>query len=92
MSPNASTHDLLVISLVPPSGAPHQSVPPSTFAQRLQHRMHQLGITQVQLADSVGVTQGAVSGWINGAVPRSDKATRIAKALGVSLSTLLADA
>ena len=47
------------------------------------------GITQVQLAAAVGVSQGSVSGWLNGAVPKLDKIRRIAEVLHLNPDYLL---
>lgn len=41
----------------------------ATFSQRLKKLMKQHHVTQVQLASAVNVSQGSVSGWINGAIP-----------------------
>ncbi|MCC0098010.1 helix-turn-helix domain-containing protein [Streptomyces flavotricini] len=43
------------------------------------------GLSQKDLADTVGVTPAAVNGWVNGrATPRSEKMLAIADALGVT--------
>ena len=47
------------------------------------------GLTQAQLADAMGVTQGMVAAWEQGAnYPRADKLPALAKALGVSINDL----
>jgi transcriptional regulator with XRE-family HTH domain len=54
-----------------------------TFSQRLRVLMDDRNITQVIMAREVGVSQGAVSGWLNGALPKMDKLLKIARTLGV---------
>lgn len=53
--------------------------------------MNARGMNQVILAGRTEVTQGAVSGWLNGAVPRMDRLKKIAKALDVTVDFLLSD-
>lgn len=59
------------------------------FSDRLRSEMSKKGLTQVQLAEHAGVSQGSVSGWLNGAVPKADKLIKIAELLGVSQQWLL---
>lgn len=51
--------------------------------------MKAANITQLMMAEAAGVTQGAVSGWLNGAVPKMDKITKIAAVLGLNPDYLL---
>lgn len=51
--------------------------------------MSERNITQVILAKAVGVTQGAVSGWLNGGIPKIDKVIKIAEVLRVSPEDLM---
>ena len=49
-----------------------------------------LGMTQEQLANMLGVTQGAVSQWEMGATrPAFDSLIKLAKALGVTVDELI---
>lgn len=49
------------------------------------------GINQEALAQAVGVSQGAVSGWLKGAIPSADKLARIARFFSVTPEHLLGD-
>ncbi|MFZ2279524.1 MAG: XRE family transcriptional regulator [Prosthecobacter sp.] len=51
--------------------------------------MSERNITQVILAQTVGVTQGAVSGWLNGGIPKMDKLIKIAETLQVPPEDLM---
>lgn len=51
--------------------------------------MEEKNITQLMMAKAVGVSQGAVSGWLNGAMPKMDKITSIANVLGIDPDELL---
>lgn len=51
--------------------------------------MKRRGVTQISLAEYAGVSQGAVSRWVNGSLPKADKIERIASCLGVSVEWLL---
>lgn len=53
------------------------------FSERLRAQMSAKKITQLIMSEAVGVTQGAVSGWLNGAMPKMDKLLKIAEVLGV---------
>lgn len=53
------------------------------FARLLRAEMAAKSCLQAELAAAVGVSQAAVSGWLNGAMPRFDKIADIAKALGL---------
>lgn len=47
------------------------------------------GLTQVQLAEMMSVTQGAVSGWESGtALPQASQLPRLADLLGCSIDAL----
>lgn len=62
-----------------------------SFAHRLASAMSKRGLTQVVFAQSIGVTQGAVSGWLNGVVPKLDKLKPIATALQVPTDYFIND-
>lgn len=47
------------------------------------------GLRQEDMAKRTGVSQGAVSGWLNDAVPKGDVLLRLARSLGVSMEYLL---
>ena len=50
-----------------------------------------VGLTQRELAERVGVSQPTVSDWVNGEkIPTGDNVPRLAAALGVRPSELLA--
>jgi len=48
------------------------------------------GVKQAELAAAVGVTQGAVSGWCGGAIPKGDQLYQLAQFFGVSMESMLA--
>jgi transcriptional regulator with XRE-family HTH domain len=50
------------------------------------------GVKQAELATAVGVTQGAVSGWCGGAIPKGDQLYQLAQFFGVSMESMLAGA
>jgi len=60
------------------------------FSQRLREAVTDKGVNQEALAKAVGVSQGSVSGWFNGAIPSADKLTKIAEHLGVRSEWLIA--
>ncbi len=51
--------------------------------------MKEQSFTQVDLAERIGVTQAAVSKWINGTVPKGDQLLAVAQTLGVDMEWLL---
>lgn len=56
---------------------------------RIRARRTHLGLTQVQLAEAVGVEQTTVSKWeVGSSRPRHDDISRIAKALKIKPATL----
>ena len=56
---------------------------------RIKELRRAAGLTQTQLAENVGVTQGMVVAWEQGAnFPRADKLPALAKALGVTINDL----
>jgi transcriptional regulator with XRE-family HTH domain len=59
------------------------------FSSVLKKLLENKGILQKELADLCGVTQASVSGWMNGATPNSDKLTKLASVLAVSVEQLL---
>ena len=46
-------------------------------------------LTQEQIAEGTGVSQGAVSGWLKGSIPKGDVLHRAAQFFGVSMEVLL---
>lgn len=62
----------------------------SVFSERVSALMSKRGLTQKDLSAKAGVTESAMSYYVNGSrVPRSDVLARIAKALGTSTDYLL---
>lgn len=60
------------------------------FAESLQRAMDARDVTQRELAQMVGVSQGIVNSWLKGArVPTVTVAMNIADALDCSLDALL---
>lgn len=51
--------------------------------------MKERGMTQVDLARETGVSQAAVSNWLNGSVPKGDQLLILTKAFGVTMDWLL---
>lgn len=51
---------------------------------RIQQKMDDIGLSQEQLADMVGISQNSISKIIRGITQRSKSTPKIAKALGVS--------
>lgn len=68
-----------------------RKVPHDTFGSRLVLLRHDLGLTQQQIADLVGVGRAAWNTWENGSIPRSqaDIARKITDATGYDLKWLL---
>lgn len=64
----------------------------ATFGQRIKYFREQLGITQIQLADSLHITQKTVSKYETGkSFPQVDMLDSIASVLQISVSDLLFD-
>lgn len=61
---------------------------PTETAKRLRAHMDEIGVTQEQLADWLGVTQGAISLILTGKTQRSRLLPEIADKLGVELAWL----
>ena len=60
------------------------------FAHNLTTYMNQLGYTQKDIAEKLGVTQQAVNTWTTGKnSPRMDKAQKLAHILNVEISDLV---
>ena len=59
------------------------------FADNFNFYISQLGYTQKDIAEKLGVTQQAVNTWATGKnVPRMDKAQKLAQILNVKISDL----
>ena len=59
------------------------------FGRRLQFAMAVDSITQAQLSNMVGIAHTTISGYVTGkSIPNIDVATKIAKAMNVSLDWL----
>ena len=59
------------------------------FSKRLHDLMEWHHVTQKALAEEIEVSQGMISRWLNGAVPRADKLQAIAKFFNTSTDRLL---
>ena len=60
------------------------------FAERLERLIKEKGLTQVAVADSVGIRRPTISDWKkNGSYPTADVAVKIARLLGVSVEYLV---
>ena len=59
------------------------------FSKRLALLLNRHGLTQSDLANMIGVSEGAVSGWLKGAEPRINLFNEIANKLNVSADYLL---
>ncbi len=46
-------------------------------------------VNQASLASAIGVTQAAVSKWLNGSIPKGDQLYRLARALGARMEWLI---
>ncbi len=55
-----------------------------SIGDRIQQKMNELGLSQEQLADMVGISQNSISKIIRGVTRRSKSLPLIAKSLGVS--------
>ena len=55
----------------------------TTFADRLRDSMQKAGLTQSQLAEAVGVSQGAIQKLVSGKAKSTTKLVQIANVLGV---------
>lgn len=62
-----------------------------TQAERIRARMAELGVTQMALAEAVGISQGAVGHILKGRTLQSKYLPNIARALHVNLSWLTMD-
>ena len=62
---------------------------PERLANRLKERRNELGLTQAELAEKVGVTRKTVNTVENGVfTPSAMLAIKLAKALGLSVEQL----
>jgi len=59
------------------------------FSDRVRTLMRDKGVTQKELSDGIGITQGMVSKWLNGAIPKGDKLAAIAAFFSVTADELL---
>lgn len=62
-----------------------------TFAKRLSEELQASGMTQKELAERVGVTQGAVNYWLHGTEPPRPKYVKLLSALPGLVRDLLAE-
>jgi transcriptional regulator with XRE-family HTH domain len=63
------------------------------IGQRIRRQRLTLGLTQEQLADSIGATQAAVALWESGKrIPGGENVRALSAALGLRASTLLGEA
>lgn len=62
------------------------------LGRNIERRRHQLGLTQMDIADDVGVTQAAVHRWERGASsPPLHRLYRIAEYLHTTVAALLGE-
>lgn len=61
------------------------------FAEKIRLLMSNEGLTQDSFAQKFGVSQRAVCGWLNGAMPRPGKIKKIAEYFGVPVNVLTDD-
>lgn len=61
------------------------------FIEKLQFLMGQKGITQAKLAREMGLTDGSITGWMNGSRPRKGAFIKLSTFFGVSLSSIMND-
>lgn len=59
------------------------------FSNSLRRLMSSRNVTQEALASAVGVSQGAVSGWMRGAVPKSTVIMKLAKFFNLDIAELM---
>ncbi len=72
-----------------PKGRPSKH-PRSKFGERLAIAREALGLSQIQLAENLGVSQKVITYWEHNEVAlRSDQLTAIAAALNISVEALL---
>lgn len=70
----------------------HKDSAMSFDPQRMKDRRNELGLTQTQLAEKLGVKQSQIGRYENGErIPMSDALARLAEALGVLSSWLLGE-
>lgn len=62
-----------------------------SFHEKLRQLMELRGLTQIEVAKTFGVSQRAISGWINGALPRPAMTAKIASFFEVSTDVLKND-
>jgi len=61
-----------------------------TFAERLERLIKEKKLTQISVADTVGIRRPTISDWKkNGSYPPADIAVKIAMLLGVSVEYLV---
>lgn len=60
----------------------------ATFKRRLIHLMEEKGLSQIDVAEFAGVSQGTVSRWLAGSKPVLEKVTALASGAGVDLAWL----
>lgn len=61
-----------------------------TFAERLERLIKEKKLTQISVADTIGIRRPTISDWKkNGSYPPADIAVKIAMLLGVSVEYLV---
>ena len=63
-----------------------------TFANNLRYYLQEKGVTQKELAEAVGLSQGAISDWMTlRRYPRMDAVQKLADFFGIEKSDLVED-
>lgn len=62
------------------------------IGERLRRAREDLGLTQQQLAEKLGVSQPTIHAWESGSMPRMKRLRAVAEAYGLTLGDLLAEA
>lgn len=60
-----------------------------TFYERCEIIANQKNLSFYKIAQQVGVSGAAITGWKNGSFPKSDVAVKVASLLGVSVEYLI---
>jgi transcriptional regulator with XRE-family HTH domain len=65
-------------------------VPHTPFGERLAAALKAQGVTQAELARSLGVNKSTVTYWVRGGLPEAQQLPKIAETTGTSIDFLLA--